>query len=118
MIAKAGEKYIVSLPGFPYSSFVTFLLYVVPIADALENKKSLQTIEAKLRDDFVKKFKKTQFVAVNLSFENGEYVVDIRGKKQGSSGILTNLINNNALMMLDEGLYSLSAGEKVKVIIY
>jgi molybdopterin molybdotransferase len=118
MIARAGEKYIVSLPGFPYSSFVTFLLYVVPIADALENKTSLNVLEAKLRDGFVKKFKKTQFVAVNLSFENGEYVVDIRGKKQGSSGILTNLINNRALMQLDEGLYELKAGERVKVIVY
>ena len=118
MVARTGEKYIVSLPGFPYSSFVTFLLYVVPIADAFENKKSLTVIEAKLRDDFVKKFKKTQFVAVNVSFENGEYIVDTRGKKQGSSGILTNLINNSALMMLDEGLYTLNAGEKVKIIIY
>ncbi len=118
MVARAGEKYIVSLPGFPYSSFVTFLLYVVPIADAFENKKSLKTLEAKLRDSFVKKFKKTQFVAVNLSFENGEYIVDTRGKKQGSSGILTNLIGNETLMMLDEGLYTLNAGEKVKIIIY
>ncbi|WP_456480531.1 molybdopterin molybdotransferase MoeA [Nautilia sp.] len=118
MIARAGGKYIVSLPGFPYSSFVTFLLYVVPIADAFENKRSLKTVEAKLRDEFVKKFKKTQFVAVNISFENGEYVADTRGKKQGSSGILTNLIGNGALMVLKEGLYTVKAGERVKIIIY
>jgi len=118
MIARTGDKYVVSLPGFPYSSFVTFLLYVVPIADALENKKSLKTVEAKLRDGFEKKFKKTQFVAVNLSFENGEYVIDTRGKKQGSSGILTNLIGNGALMVLKEGIYKLQPGEKVSVIVY
>jgi len=118
MVARAGEKYIVSLPGFPYSSFVTFLLYVVPIADAFENKNSLQVIEAELRDGFEKKFKKTQFVAVNLSFEDGKYLADIRGKKQGSSGILTNLIGNEALMMLDEGIYSLEKGTKVRVIKY
>jgi len=118
MIAKAGEKYIVSLPGFPYSSFVTFLLYVVPIADALEGKTSLQKITATLKDGFEKKFKKTQFVAVNISFENGKFTVDTRGKKQGSSGILTNLINNKALMMLPEGLFELTAGEEVEVILY
>jgi molybdopterin molybdotransferase len=116
MVAKAGDKYIVSLPGFPYSSFVTFLLYVVPIADALENKKSLKFLTAKLRDDFKKVFKKTQFVAVNLSFEDGKYIVDTRGKKSGSSGILTNLINTKALMLLDEGLYELKAGSKVNII--
>jgi molybdopterin molybdotransferase len=118
MVARAGEKYIVSLPGFPYSSFVTFLLYVVPIAESFEGKKTLEFLEAFLRDDFEKKFKKTQFVAVNLSFEDGKYIVDVRGKKQGSSGILTNLIENTALMWLDEGLYTLKKGEKVKIIKY
>ena len=118
MVAKANNKYIVSLPGFPYSSFVTFLLYVVPIADAFENKTSLQTITATLKEDFEKRFKKTQFIAVNLYYENGEYFVDTKGKKQGSSGILTNLINNKAIMQLKEGLYKLKKGEKVKVILY
>ncbi len=116
MVAKAGKKYIVSLPGFPYSSFVTFLLYAVPLADAFENKKSLEFLNATLRNDFKKVFKKTQFVAVNLSFENGKYIADTIGKKSGSSAILTNLINTKALMWLDEGLYELKAGSVVKII--
>jgi len=118
MIAKAGEKYIVSLPGFPYSSFVTFLLYVVPILESLENRKALTKIKAKLKHEFIKKFKKYQFVAVNISFENGEFIVDTEGKKQGSSGILTNLIGNKALMCLPEGLYELNEGSEVDVLVY
>jgi len=117
MIAKSGDKFIVSLPGFPYSSFVTFLLYVVPILESLENKKVLKKIKARLKHEFVKKFKKYQFVAVNIEF-NGEFYVDTIGKKQGSSGILTNLIENRALMCLDEGLYTLDAGEMVDVLVY
>ena len=117
MIAKSGDKFIVSLPGFPYSSFVTFLLYVVPILESLENKKVLKKIKARLKHEFVKKFKKYQFVAVNIEF-NGEFYVDTIGKKQGSSGILTNLIENRALMCLDEGLYTLDAGETVDVLVY
>ena len=117
MIAKSGDKFIVSLPGFPYSSFVTFLLYVVPILESLENKKVLKKIKARLKHEFVKKFKKYQFVAVNIEF-NGEFYVDTIGKKQGSSGILTNLIENRALMCLDEGLYTLEAGETVDVLVY
>jgi molybdopterin molybdotransferase len=88
----------------------------VPIADAFENKKSFEFLTATLRDDFKKVFKKTQFVAVNLSFENDRYIVDTRGKKSGSSGILTNLINTKALLWLDEGLYELKAGSVVKII--
>lgn len=117
MLARAGNKYIVSLPGFPYSSFVTFLLYVVPILENLENKKVLTKIKAKLKHDFVKKFKKYQFVAVNIEYNNGFYV-DTIGKKQGSSGILTNMIGNKALMCLPEGLYELKAGNEVEVLVY
>jgi len=118
MIARVGEKYIVSLPGFPYSSFVTFLLYVVPLADKISGFSSLSTIKAKLRDNFKKVNPKTQFVAVNISYENDEFIVDIRDKKSGSSGILTNLVNNYALMKLDTGFYELPKGSEVEIIIY
>ena len=118
MLARAGDKYIVSLPGFPYSSFVTFLLYVVPILEALENKKVLKKIKARLSCAFEKKFAKYQFVAVNIEYKEGEFYVDTFGKKQGSSGILTNLINNKALMCLEEGVYTLDAGEMVDVLVY
>ena len=118
MIGKFGEKYIISLPGFPYSSFVTFLLYVVPFADKISGLNSLSTIKAKLRDNFKKVNPKTQFVAVNISFENGEFFVDTRGKKKGSSGILTNLVNNFALMELETGFYELEKGKEVEVIVY
>ena len=117
MLAKAGEKYIVSLPGFPYSSFVTFLLYVVPILEELENKKVLKKIKAKLKHNFTKKFKKYQFVAVNIEYNDG-FFVDTFNKKQGSSGILTNLIGNKALMCLPEGLYELEEGSEVEVLVY
>ena len=118
MVAKAQDKYIVSLPGFPYSSFVTFLLYVLPIANKISKFKDLPILKARLRDDFKKTNPKTQFIAVNISFENGEFVVDLNGKKSGSSGILTNLINNKALMRLKEGFFELKAGEWVDVILY
>ncbi|WP_456470999.1 molybdopterin molybdotransferase MoeA [Caminibacter sp.] len=118
MLARAGDKYIVSLPGFPYSSFVTFLLYVVPILESLEGKKVLRKIKARLSHPFEKKFAKYQFVAVNIEYKEGEFYVDTFGKKQGSSGILTNLINNKALMCLPEGLYNLDAGEMVDVLVY
>ena len=117
MVAKAKDKYIVSLPGFPYSSFVTFLLYVIPLADKISGFNSIKKIKAKLRDNFKKINPKTQFVAVNLEYEDG-WVVDVRGKKSGSSGILTNLIQNKALIKLDEGFYELKAGSEVEVIIY
>ncbi|MRJ07143.1 MAG: molybdopterin molybdenumtransferase MoeA [Epsilonproteobacteria bacterium] len=119
MVAKAGGKFIVSLPGFPYSSFVTFLLYVVPIADRLGGGlESIKEVTAKLGEPFEKKFKKYQFVAVNIHWTPSGLVVDTRGKKQGSSGILTNLIGCKGLMALPEGIYRLERGEEVKLLTF
>ncbi len=118
MVAKVGEKYIVSLPGFPYSSFVTFLLYVVPLADAISGFSSIIKLKAKIKDDFKKVNPKTQFVAVNIEYDNGEFVVDVRGKKSGSSAILTNILDNFALMQLDVGFYTVPKGSEVDVLIY
>jgi molybdopterin molybdotransferase len=112
------EKFLVSLPGFPYSSFVTFLLYVVPIAEALEGRKATMGITGRLVHRFEKRFKKYQFVAVNVTYKNGEFLVDTYGKKSGSSGILTNLINCPGLMELPEGLYTLEAGTEVKLLLH
>jgi len=118
MIGKFGEKYIISLPGFPYSSFVTFLLYVVPFADKISGLNSLLTKKAIDIDNFKKVNPKTQFVAVNLNFENGEFVVDTNGKKSGSSGILSNILNNSALMKLDVGFYELEKNQEVEVMVF
>ncbi|NPA55242.1 MAG: molybdopterin molybdotransferase MoeA [Epsilonproteobacteria bacterium] len=117
MVAKAANKYIISLPGFAYSSFVTFLLYVVRIANKMSHYPPLKTLKARLRHHYKKFNPKTQFVAVNLSFENG-FVVDTFDKKTGSSAILTNLINNCALMQLPEGIYELDENTEVDVIVY
>ena len=92
-------------------------MYKRQILESLENKKVLKKIKARLKHNFTKKFKKYQFVAVNIEY-NGEFYVDTIGKKQGSSGILTNLIGNKALMCLEEGLYELEAGEMVDVLVY
>ena len=118
MVAKTGNKFIISLPGFPYSSFVTFLLYVLPIANRIAHFPQLPTFKAILKEDFKKVNPKTQFVAVNVYYENNQFFVDTKNKKAGSSGILTNLIDNFALMKLETGFYTLSKGSEVDIILY
>ena len=119
MVARAGEsKYIVSLPGFPYSSFVTFLLYVVPIADQLGGLSNLHRTQMTLGERFQKRFQKYQFVAVNIYSRPAGFVVDTAGKRVGSSGILTNLIGCKGLMELPEGLYTLELGSSVQVLTF
>lgn len=115
---KIGKKYIFALPGFPYSSTVTFILYIVPlIRSMLSLEDELTTVEATLKDDYKKKSKKTEFAAANISFENGEYFMDFQGKRSGSSAILTNMLGNVALIEIAESHGDLKKGDTVKAIL-
>lgn len=118
MVARRGSKFIVALPGFAYSSTVTFILYVLPlIRKFLGRDPSANIIEATLKEDFVKRSKKTEFTACNLTFDDGRYYADFEGKKVGTSAILTNMLKNAALMITGEDDGSLEAGMQVNVML-
>ena len=118
MVARKGDRFIVGLPGFAYSSTVTALLYVVPlIAKFQQGKCSLRKVKATLREPFVKRAKKAEFTACNVSLDDGEYFVDFEGKKVGSSAILTNMLGSVALLVTSEEDSSKEAGEKVTVLL-
>ena len=119
MVARKENKFIIGLPGFAYSSTVTFLLYVVPVIRAMmgDTKAPFEIVEAKLNDGFVKRSPFTEFTACNLDYKDGEYRVDFEGKKIGSSGILTNMLGNTALMVSEEEFNGhIDIGSYVKVI--
>ena len=117
MLAQRGDKFIVSLPGFAYSSTVTFMLYVAPLmARMLGSANPYEPIEATLKVPFAKRSNKSEFTACNLSFEDGRYWVDFEGKKTGSSAILTNLLGDAGLMICGEEDGDLEAGTLVRVI--
>ncbi len=117
MVAQRGTKFVVSLPGFAYSSTVTFILYVAPLmARMMGCTNPYEPIEATLKVPFAKRSNKSEFTACNLTFEDGRYWVDFEGKKTGSSAILTNLLGCAALMICGEEDGDLDAGTQVRVI--
>ena len=117
LVAQKGEKFILGLPGFAYSSTVTFLLYVIPlIKKFLGSEKVFEVVEATLAEPFNKRSKKSEFTACNLTFKDGKYVVDFDGKKVGTSAILTNMLGDAALIVSSEEDGPKEAGESVTVI--
>ena len=119
MVARKDDKFIIGLPGFAYSSTVTALLYVVPLIEKLQQGKcSLRKVKAKLKEAFVKRAKKAEFTACNISLIQGEYYVDFKDKKVGSSAILTNMLGNVALLVTSEDDTSKEIGDEVSVLLF
>jgi molybdopterin molybdotransferase len=119
MVARKDDKFIIGLPGFAYSSTVTALLYLVPLIEKLQQgKSSLHTVKAKLKEPFVKRAKKAEFTACNVSLVQGEYYVDFQGKKVGSSAILTNMLGDVALLVTSEDDTSKEIGDEARVLLF
>jgi molybdopterin molybdotransferase len=119
VVARKGDKFIVGLPGFAYSSTVTALLYVVPLIEKLQKGKSaLRTVKAKLKEPFSKRAKKAEFTACNVSLLQGEYYVDFKGKKVGTSAILTNMLGESALLVTSEEETSKEVGDEVNILLF
>jgi molybdopterin molybdotransferase len=118
MVAQRDEKFILALPGFPYSSTVTAILYALPlISKMLGQAKPYEIIAAKLQDNFKKRSSFTEFTTCNIVIEDGEFFVNFQDKKLGSSAILTNMLGNSGLMITGEDDKELSAGTFVNVIL-
>jgi len=118
MIARKEDKFIIGLPGFAYSSTITALLYLVPLIEKFQQgNSSLRTIKATLKEPFIKRAKKAEFTACNLSLIGGEHFVDFKGKKVGSSAILTNMLGDIALLVTAEDETSKELGDEVSVLL-
>jgi len=119
MVARKDDKFIIGLPGFAYSSTVTALLYLVPLIEKLQHGiSSMQSVKAKLKEPFIKRAKKAEFTACNVSLLQGEYYVDFKGKKVGSSAILTNMLGSVALLVTSEEDSSKEVGDEVTVLLF
>jgi len=119
VLARKGDKFILALPGFAYSSTVTSLLYLLPLMGKFTYRDlHLPVVKAVLREPFTKRAKKAEFTACNVALEDGRYSVDFHDKKVGTSAILTNMLGGSALLYTTENDTSKETGEEVNVILY
>ncbi len=118
LFAKKGDKFIIGLPGFAYSSTVTFILYILPLLFKFKGStETLNIVDAIIDENFPKKGNLTTFTACNVTFKDGSYHIEFEGKKHGTSAILTNMLGSPALLVQEEGSANLNKGDKVKVIL-
>ena len=117
LLAKKGNKIIVALPGFAYSSTICAILYVLPLIYKFQNSsKTLQKVKAKIEQDLNNQTNKKIFTACNLEYKNGQYCVNFKDKKSGTSAILTNMLNSPALLIQEENSF-VKSGDLVDVLL-
>lgn len=119
MLAQKGDKFILGLPGFAYSSAVTALLYMLPLIGKFINySNTLPLIKAVLNEPYIKKSQKTEFIACRYYIKDGKYIIDFVGKKIGSSGILTNTLGASALLKLNPNDKQININDEVDILFF
>ncbi|QKF67275.1 molybdopterin molybdenumtransferase [Arcobacter venerupis] len=111
-------KIIIALPGFAYSSTVCAILYVLPLIFKFRNSnESLPIVKAVINQDFPKKMDKTIFTACNVEYKEGQYHINFDGKKEGTSAILTNMLESPALLIQKDDSQNIKAGDLVDILL-
>lgn len=110
------KTFILSLPGNPIASFITFMLSVPNIATMISGGKKcyLSSISAINRTYF--KLKANSCNAVLGNYANGEFNIFNNGKYQNSSFLP--LVSSNAFAIFDMNVDEVLAGSKIFIITY
>ena len=118
LIALKDNKIIIALPGFAYSSTVCAILYVLPLIYKFRNSnEKLPIVKARINEDFRRFQAKTIFTACNVEYINNEYQINFDGKKQGTSAILTNMLESPALLIQKEDSQHIKSGDLVDILL-
>lgn len=118
LVAVKDGKIIIALPGFAYSSTVCAILYVLPLIYKLKkSNEKLPIVKAIITEDFPRRMPKTIFTACNVEYKEGHYYINFEGKRKGTSAILTNMLENPALLIQKENSEDLKSGDLVDIIL-
>lgn len=117
-VVKADHKYIYALPGFPYSASVCTFLFIAPLLRKMNAQTfALPTTKAIMGEFYKKRSKFVEFTACNLRFCDGQLIVDLEGKKEGSSAILNNLLGSPVLLRVEKDVQKIEKGEMVDIVL-
>jgi len=106
---------IFTLPGNPVSAFVSFEVFVRPVLRRMLGHEPLNrpTVRAVLMQDIDSPAGKRQFLRGSLSVEDGHYVARPVGGP--GSHLLAGLASADSLIVIDEEVTRVSAGDAVTV---
>lgn len=108
---------ILGLPGNPVSVMVSFEMFARPAMLKMQGVSDWQrpTVDATLMDEIPHKDQRRHFVRVRLEWEDDGYRAYLTGAQ--GSGILSSMVQANALAVIPEDWDHAAAGAHVRVIL-
>ncbi|QQE73453.1 molybdopterin molybdotransferase MoeA [Brevibacillus composti] len=115
ILAKAGDKPVMGLPGHPVSAQIMFQLLAVPLLERLQGVRARQTdvrLSAKLSRNVASAVGRTDYIRVKLEERaDGLWAIPVFGK----SGLISTLVESEGIAEIPENKEGVLEGETVKV---
>ncbi|WP_331773778.1 molybdopterin molybdotransferase MoeA [Sulfurospirillum sp. 1612] len=116
MIGNMGSTIVASMPGNPLAAFVNAFLFLVPVLKKMQGNKNPghPTITAQMAEDL--KIKPNRSNLILGTYHDGIFSVTMENRY--GSGMVSPILQSNALLVTDEQTDKLSQGEYVKIILF
>jgi len=116
MIGKMQDTIVASMPGNPLAAYVNAFLLLIPLAKKLQGniKYSHKTLKAKIAEDLKLKANRTNLVLG--SFREGKFYVT--GNNRYGSGMITPMVQSNALFVIPEDRDFIAQDEEISLIVF
>ena len=115
-VGRIDQALVIGLPGNPVSTIVTYLLFVAPAIDKTAGAKPPEPLilRARLERPVRHTLGRREYMRGDLRTSDGELLVRTTGDQ--SSNRLSTFANANCLVIIDENVSDMAAGETVGVI--
>jgi len=115
ILAKAGQKPVLGLPGHPVSALIVFHLFGIPILKKLEGlgkTDANQQLEARISRNIPSAVGRSDYVRVRVEErEDGRWAVPVFGK----SGLISTMVESDGMVEIAANKEGVLEGELVKV---
>ncbi len=116
MIGKMQDTIVASMPGNPLAAFVNAFLLLIPMLKKLQGYKDFEHAKLKAQISKELKVKPNRVNLVLGRYEDGKFFVT--GDNRYGSGMVTPLVQSNALLVLDEDKALVKEDEEVNLIVF
>ncbi len=116
MMGKMGETIVCSMPGNPLAAYVNAFLFLVPVLKKLQGMTNFEHQKVLAHNEKSFKVKAGRVNIVLGKLENQKFFVH-RDNKYGS-GMITPLIQSNALIVTDESISEIPSQSLITTYIY
>lgn len=113
ILGKVGHTPVLGIPGYPVSSYISFVEFALPAILALSGERIREVmVEATLNSDVHSSLKNREYLRVSLHYEDGAFRAT---PTKSGAGVSMSLVRSDGIGIIEREVEGLNRGEVIQV---